>query len=317
MIENYPIPVSIKSTKIILEQLQKYICKILKNKGGKGTGFFCHINYENIIMPVLITNNHVINEYYLKNNQIIKITFNNDNEDKNIELNNRLIYTNEEYDVTIIEIKPEKDKIKYFLELDENLFKDESNLFYEKQSIYIIQYPKGEAAVSYGIINNIQSYDIIHLCCTDSGSSGSPILNLSNNKIIGVHKEGKLKLNKGTFLKFPINDFINKHLKDNIKNNEIELTLKIEKKDVNKDIYFLDNVDYIEYRRNIKHFHDNLKEMNELNVNLYINNNRMKYKKFFIPEKEGIYTIKLKFKINIKDCSFMFAGCKNITRIDL
>ena len=40
MIENYPIPVSIKSTKIILEQLQKYICKILKNKGGKGTRFF-------------------------------------------------------------------------------------------------------------------------------------------------------------------------------------------------------------------------------------------------------------------------------------
>ena len=43
MIEKYPIPVSINSTKIILNQLQNNICKIFIKKGGKGTGFFCNI----------------------------------------------------------------------------------------------------------------------------------------------------------------------------------------------------------------------------------------------------------------------------------
>ena len=45
----------------------------------------------------------------------------------------------------------------------------------------------------------------------------------------------------------------------------------------------------------MKHFHDNLKELNELNTELYINNKKYKYKKYFIPEKEGIYSILLKF----------------------
>ena len=31
-----------------------------------------------------------------------------------------------------------------------------------------------------------------------------------------------------------------------------------------------------------------------------------KYQKYFNPEKEGIYVIKLKYKINIKDLSSMF-----------
>ena len=73
---------------------------------------------------------------------------------------NRKIYTNEKYDTTIIEIKPEKDKINYFLELDEEIFQE--NL--SKESIYILQYPKNldeqKAAVSYGIFNKIYIYDL-------------------------------------------------------------------------------------------------------------------------------------------------------------
>jgi len=322
MLPKYPPPISIKGTELILEQMKKYICKIFIKDGGKGTGFFCYINYENITLPVMITNNHVINKYYFENNNVLKVTFYNDFEDKTISLNDkRIIYTNKDYDTTIIQIKPEKDGIQYFLEIDENIFKEESNLFYEKQSIYIIQYPKGEAGVSYGIIQNIDNYDITHLCCTDNGSSGSPILNISNNKIIGLHKEGVhglYKINKGTFLKYPLNDFIDKYLKDkSIQNNEIKILLKVEKEDINKNIYFLDNVEYTQYKSNIKHFHDNLKELNEFNVNLYINNNRIKFQKYFVPQKEGKYSINLKFKNLIKDCSFMFANCKNIIKIDL
>ena len=109
-----------------------------------------------------------------------------------------------------------------------------------------------KASVSYGILNEINGFDLIHYCCTEQGSSGSPILKLSNNKVIGIHKESsKFNYNKGTFLKEPINEYINniniinknninKIDKNNIKkNNEIRIKLKIEKKDINEEIYFL------------------------------------------------------------------------------
>jgi surface protein len=66
----------------------------------------------------------------------------------------------------------------------------------------------------------------------------------------------------------------------------------------------------------IKHYHDNLKELNELNTDIYINKKKEKYQKYFIPDKEGEYDIILKFDINITNCSYMFAGCKNITNIE-
>ena len=65
------------------------------------------------------------------------------------------------------------------------------------------------------------------------------------------------------------------------------------------------------------HNHDNLKELNEYNTELYINDKKMKYKKYFKPEKEGIYSIILKININIKDCSYMFSYCNKLTDIDL
>ena len=62
--------------------------------------------------------------------------------------------------------------------------------------------------------------------------------------------------------------------------------------------------------------HDHLKELNEDNTELYINGNKRKYEKYFIPEKEGEYIIELRFNINLTDCSYMFSGCKNIKYIN-
>ena len=67
---------------------------------------------------------------------------------------------------------------------------------YYGSSIYIIQYPSyneiQKPTVSYGILKKIMGnndHDFIHYCTTEHGSSGSPILNLSNYKIIGIHKQ--------------------------------------------------------------------------------------------------------------------------------
>ena len=234
LLESYPIPVTIDSTKIILNQMENCICKI-NSPNGKGTGFFCYIPYNNTNLPVFITNNHLIDEKIIKEKNNITVTINDDKEKKiNIKINdNRKIYTSpkDKYDTTIIEIKPEKDKISKnnFLELDKNIFENNPSLYNE--NIYIIQYPilynEQKAAVSYGILKEIQKEnDMIHLCSTEFGSSGSPILNLTNNKVIGIHKESSINFNfnRGTFLKNPINEYLNNInlIKGYANNNKIE-----------------------------------------------------------------------------------------------
>ena len=61
----------------------------------------------------------------------------------------------------------------------------------------------------------------------------------------------------------------------NNKDNEINLIIKINEIDVNKDIYFLDNIDEEEKK---KTEHDKLNEMNESNTDLYINGIKYEFK---------------------------------------
>ena len=224
-IKDSPDPVNIAGTKAILEQMMNCICKI-KIKGATGTGFFCKIPLGvNETLNVLMTNYHVLDEKYYKDNKEINLLVND--EDKAYGINlliERKTYFNKDYDIAIIELK-DSDGIKNFLELDENLFKDKENIFYEDKSLYVLQYPNGKnACVSYGLLINIEKNDIKHTCSTEKGSSGSPILNLENNKVIGIHKEAGLStfnFNKATFLKFPLNDF-------NEKENNLSTKLSIE-----------------------------------------------------------------------------------------
>ena len=212
IIENYIIPIKKKELNEISKQMEKYICKIYTKDGDKGTGFFCFINLDKSErISVLITNNHLIDDYYIKEKKLINITLNDDSISTVIVIDeNRGYHCYEKYDTTIIEILPEIDGITDFLNFDECIFDDEPEKYYKNKSVYIIHYPNnGQASVSFGIINDIYDYNIMHSCSTKEGSSGSPILNISSKKIIGVHKEGKDKFNfsKGIFLKYPINDF--------------------------------------------------------------------------------------------------------------
>jgi len=227
--------------KKIINQMEKTICR-LKIEDEQGTGFFCRIPFPNKknMLPVLITNNHIINDKILyKNNEIITLYMQEIGK-KNIDLNNRLKYTNKEYDITIIELL-EKDKINNYLKLDEDIItdiinkkdKNKNDNFIDK-TLYALQYPESNLSVSYGILENIcadKNYNFKHKCSTRKGSSGSPIININNNKIIGIHKSTINKCNMGTFLNYPIKDFINQNNNKNIKeemNNEI-----IDKTDVN------------------------------------------------------------------------------------
>ena len=239
-----PTIISYDCTKKIMEQMEKNICKI-RIGDQQGTGFFCKIPFpdENNMLPVLITNNHIINyELLYKENSTIAISstlF----ENKILNLNDRIKRTNKEYDTTIIEIK-ETDKIENYLELDDYILDDiinseNNNDIYIEKTLYIIQYPEGHLSASYGIletINNEKKYYFYHKCSTKDGSSGSPILNL-NNKIIGIHSIGRKndKTNKGIFLNYPIKEFIELNTVDENKEKD-EAALKAFNEYLNLDI---------------------------------------------------------------------------------
>ena len=106
-----------------------------------------------------------------------------------------------------------------FLELDDNIFDENKMMSYKQTSVYLIHYPNGNnVEYSTGKIKNISldKYEIEHFCETLKGSSGSQIINLTNFKVIGVHKGSKTSnCNVGTFLKGRIEDFYLKNKERN------------------------------------------------------------------------------------------------------
>ena len=218
-------PITIEETQKILEQMTNCICKV-KSKGIYGTGFFCRIRFlDNTFIKVLTTSYQILDEHYFKENNEINLIINN--QARIINLNKkRKIYSNKDFDLTLIEIK-ESDKINDYFELDENILSQENpKLFYENKTIYIIQYLNMEkASVSYGIFKDLIDSEIKHTCSIKPGSNCSPILNSMNNKIIGISKiSEKNDNNKGIFLKVPINEFKKQiEAKEEIKEKKVNI----------------------------------------------------------------------------------------------
>ena len=282
-------PITIKCAKRILEQAENSFYEINTCDSRIGIGIFCHIKYENGKIPILITNIDMITEENYKNG--IKVSINNIY--KNILLGN-VKYKNKEYNTIIIEIQEnEKDNIN-FLEIDDIFFENESERFYYKESIYLIHINnQNDVLISYNIIHDVNNSEIFYHYKINIKYKYSFIFNLSNNKIIGIYNKNYNKYDKGLLFNFMINEFMKKYkelkklknimckYENNIK-NEIEIKAKIEEKDIGKEIYFLDDKYYDFKEEKYIFCRDHLKELNELNTELIINNKKYEYKKFFI-----------------------------------
>ena len=252
-------PLSRNKLKIISNQMKKSICKIL-NGNKIGTGFFCKIQNKDKQIPVFITNYHIINDYFIKNQKVIKLSLDDDKIFKIIKIDkNSKLYssTEKQYDIMIIKLKSFIDELNNYLEIDKNIFYENSEILNENKSIYILHYPKGEKAmVSFGNgFKRYDNYDYKHLCNTEPGSSGSPILDLATNKLIGIHKgcihKSKGIFNIGTFLKNPF----------------IELNQN-SKQERNNFIY--------KKFKNIPKCNNNINNLNDYNsINNFISNNKM------------------------------------------
>ena len=109
-----------------------------------------------------------------------------------------------------------------FLKIDEEILNDNQYINYKNADIYLLHYILGnKLEYSPGKIKaiNENNGNIFHTCSTEEGSSGGPLLNSLNYKIIGVHKGSQISINLGTVIKKPIEEF-NKIFKNGKNNNK-------------------------------------------------------------------------------------------------
>ena len=306
----YPKPISKQNTQRILEQMNPNLFGIMKDT--RYICLFTKIKYHNIFIPIMITNYQIIHYSFSNyiniyiNNELNKIEFEN--------IKHRNLYFNKDLDLAVVQIK-ENNKINY-LELDNNLYENEIDNHYNKESIYIIDYNnKNDINVTYSVINNIHNSEIKYSSYFNEKNNNnlSLIFNLSNHKLIGIFCNKFKYYNKGILFSNIINEFIKEYKKkynnrkiEKSRQNEINILMSINYDDIDKEIFFLDK----------ENNNKNLDVLNKESTELYINNKQYEFKKYFIPEKEGEYNIKIKFKINLTDCSFMFANCTNIIKIN-
>ena len=194
--EKYPKPISKYCTQKILDQMNNSFFKIKHNKGNTEIGFFCIIKNDDLIIPVLIADINILN---IINNNTIEVFINNTKQ--KIELD-EIIFKDKKQEIVIIALKEKLNNNIIMLEIDENLFERDIEIFYPQESIYIIYYDNEEKdiSISYGIINNINNSNMEYSCNIKSNSKICPIFNLSNNKIIGLHKDFSIYYNKGIIL---------------------------------------------------------------------------------------------------------------------
>ena len=300
---------------------------ILNAQMKYGENYYNNNNINNIIYSFYKSKDNQIKElltkdknniYDILSNKIIKEEkfpkFNlKNNKIKKINKQNRLLL--EENADLKEEIEKLKNEIteKYICSIKTNKYKGNGFLCYIPQPVLITfndVLKKEDIAVGKQILISFDNDKTTKKIIIDKNRKICTIDKLDTKKTNIVIIELKSKeddleniefLDQNLF-KIAINKYRNK-------SNEILIQLNVEKNEVGKKIYYLDNNHKLNY--------DNLPELNEETTDVYINNKKVKFGKYFIPKNDGIYIIKLKFKIKIKSCAYMFYNCKNITDINL
>ena len=299
-----PSSIPAEGLKEIFYQMQNCVCKI-DNNNKKGTGFFCKIAYNNVILPVLITCNHILNENDIEDNRLIQLFINN-NRRRILMDSSRKRYTNKELDITIIEIRLGKDEIYHdkdrnnFMDIDEKVINDNKiNLesAYNNESIYAIHYGNEKLSFSCGILNNFEDRKTINFFCDlENYSLGCPILSSKTFKIIGIFygKSKNKRICCGRFIKYITDEYI---LKNNISINELELIYKVNKRS----------------SKNI--FGEKFVKNNFNNIELIINGEKIFLTEEYVLQK-GENRIKLIIKNNLDNLEHMFYKCDSLVNID-
>ena len=154
--EVQPRSVTKKCHETILDQMNNSFCII----NEKEIGIFIHIKDGNKDIYAILINNKV------------------NGKDKMIEFED-IIYKNKEDEISIIKLKQKYKKINY-IEIDDKL--NEGEIYYNKESIYIINYNDiNNIVISYGVIKEINNNKLVYTGNINTKYKLSPIF-LYNNK---------------------------------------------------------------------------------------------------------------------------------------
>ena len=174
--------------------------------------------------------------------------------------------------------------------------------------IYILFFnenPIGESNIAY--YNNLKELNQYRVNSTDNENLDDLIQKL-------LIKDPKQRIKWNEYFEHPF-------FKKKPEPNSITINLKVYNKDKFNNVYFLDNDFKMRNDPYIENYKENeeIKNLIETNkMELYINGIKQNIiNKFFKPDKEGEYKIKIIFHKKIKDCSYMFSWCDNIISIDL
>ena len=298
--------------KEILEQTKKSFCRIYKNEFEWSFGFFCKISdiTQQNFLPVLITNNKSID---LTKNKIIQISLNDGKDFNYIQIDNsRIIYTFKNYDIIVIEIKPNIDKINDFLEFDDKINDDMNQLknIFSNKLIYTINLGENDnLEINQGISKGIDK-DILYVDISKKKNlSCSPIF-LDNFKIIGFFSKNSYLscfnkiIIKGIFAKYPLKKISLEYEKKLHKNvlNELTIIYKVEEK---KKIQIFNET----FVNNNKHnciIIIEREEIRELCSEINISENKI---------TKNNLEIKLFEYKTINNMNKMFAGCSSLISI--
>ena len=233
--------------------VNKSLCKIIIHSNSisiYGSGFCCLIPIPNTMyrIPVLITANHVLREEDIKIGNKIRIEFGDDVESFTLTIiKDTKIFTNQNFDITIIEIKKESEQFSksIFIDIDEDVFNSEEYLkkYFHKKRAYILEYTESKpynfdnyeqmnkytkqkifkdiiGDKKFSIQEGDITYDgreIVHNIPTNKGASGGPIISVDKFKVIGYHlgKNIYRKEGCGHLLKYPIKEFIKRFYSGN------------------------------------------------------------------------------------------------------
>ena len=213
---------------IIDKQQQKSICKIRINYDDIGYGFLALSPLTN--KKILVAK--IDSSYLLSKENDIKLIINNKDPILLMSNEQRIIYSNGNFNITILELK-ESDGINEdnFLHFDFD-GKENNNMIrsYKGKEIYIIPYKtKSKIIYPLGKIIDIEDKEkFVHDCKDlDKDLIPFPIFSLDNYKIIGINES----INKGIFLKNLLDEF-----NELVKKEEEDKKEKEEKKKENDDI---------------------------------------------------------------------------------
>lgn len=183
--------------------VDKNIFKYIYNENKSGLGYFCLIPFpdKNNLLQAMILNDIIIEKNDIIEGKKLDLDFDNNNNHIHIVLHADVkLYSNKIFNFTIVESLI--NSVDYYLEVDDDLMKDNFDEIYIHKNINLLYYSYGNYC-SHKIckIEKINNDGTIAYVPSTYGCKIGIIINNSTNKLIGIIKD-----NEGFLIKYAIDE---------------------------------------------------------------------------------------------------------------